>query len=178
MTDNPPIKLLQSGADVTALAWALRAQPGVWDRNPARTKPPASPHHGLHDVWARYCAPGQDARQPHDAVWYPEADLLPVRGLVMPLMAMVGGVKLGGVLITRIPPGATCKPHTDPGWHAQHYEKFAVQIESAPGQEFCFDDTRLETKPGDVFWFDNSRTHWVTNPTRWDRVTLIACIRT
>ena len=84
---------------------------------------------------------------------------------------------MGGVLITKIPAGKECKPHTDPGWHARYYEKVAIQIQSAPGQAFCFEGESLETRPGDVFWFDNAFTHWVTNPTPYDRITLIACIQ-
>jgi aspartyl/asparaginyl beta-hydroxylase (cupin superfamily) len=81
------------------------------------------------------------------------------------------------VLITRIPAGATCRPHVDPGWHARAHDKYAVQITSAPGQAFCFDCERLESRPGDVYWFDNQFTHWVENPTPYERVTMIVCVR-
>jgi quercetin dioxygenase-like cupin family protein len=64
-----------------------------------------------------------------------------------------------------------------PGLARPRYEKFAVQIASAPGQAFCFEGERLETKPGDVFWFDNQHLHWVTNDTPYERVTMIVCIR-
>jgi len=171
------IKLIRSGAPVAALHWALLEHPELWDQNTARTANPASPHHGLSDIWARYAAPGVDGQKPHQSVWYPCADVLPLRELVEPLVRGVGGLELGGVLITRIPPGARCRPHTDPGWHARHYEKFAVQIASAPGQAFHFEDGHLVTKPGDVFWFDNAHTHWVTNDSNYERITLIVCIR-
>jgi hypothetical protein len=72
----------------------------------------------------------------HESIWYAPADVLPVRDIVFPLMAAVRGERLGGVLITRIKPGQICKPHTDPGWHARYYEKFAVQIEAAPSRRF------------------------------------------
>ncbi|MEJ8813385.1 aspartyl/asparaginyl beta-hydroxylase domain-containing protein [Variovorax ureilyticus] len=111
-------------------------------------------------------------------VWFPSADVLPVRELVFPLMAAVQGERLGGVLITRIKPGQICKPHTDPGWHARYYDKFAIQIEAAPEQAFHFEGQSLVTKPGDVFWFDNSHSHWVTNESQKDRITMIVCIRT
>ncbi|MCY1247967.1 hypothetical protein D9M72_613450 [compost metagenome] len=93
-------------------------------------------------------------------------------------MAAVQGERLGGVLITRIRPGQVCKPHTDPGWHARYYQKFAVQIAAAPGQSFNFEGHELVTKPGDIFWFDNSHTHWVTNESDTDRITMIVCIKT
>jgi hypothetical protein len=172
------IKLLASGLNVEPLRAALAANPHLWDRNTARTAPEDSPHHGLSDIWARYAPPGVDASRDHDAMWYPEADCLPLRELVYPLMGALRGDRLGGVLITRIPPGGQCKPHVDPGWHARYYDKFAIQIAANPGQAFCFEGEQLVTAPGDLFWFDNSHLHWVTNDTPHERITLIVCIKT
>lgn len=172
------IRKIAEGMNVAPLWWALAQHPELWDQHTERTADPASPHAGLHDIWARYCPTDQDASGPHDAVWYPAADLIPVREMVYPMMAGLQGDRLGGVLITRIPAGKTCKPHFDKGWHADHYQKFGVQIASAPGQFFCFEGETLETKPGDVFWFDNAFTHWVTNDTQHDRITMIVCLRT
>lgn len=170
------IKHIASGINVAPLLWALQANPQLWNENTLRTKDPASPHHGLDDIWVRYAANGIDGSQPHDSVWHGCADLLPIKNMVMQLFTAVGGTRLGGVLITRIPAGKECKPHTDPGWHARFYEKYAIQIQSAPKQKFCFDGEELEPMPGDVYWFDNAHTHWVTNPTAYDRITLIVCI--
>lgn len=185
MSSAPGIALVAPGAFVAECA-ALRSslQPGgaaahLWDRRTERTRHPNSPHNGLSDVWVRYAPPGVDGSQPHRSAWYvEEAAALPeLVSLVYVLMGLLRGDELGGVLVTRIPPGATCKPHTDPGWHARHYEKFGVQIASAPGQEFHVEDVSLETVPGDVFTFDNARTHWVTNDTAHERITAIVCIR-
>lgn len=172
------IELLTSGLNVTPIYWALQEHPELWNQHTTRTADPESPHHGLDDIWARFGDPerAKDGAA-HDSFWYPAADVIGIKPLCHDLMHMVQGVELGGVLITRIPPGASCKPHTDPGWHARRYDKFAVQITSAPGQRFCFDGESLETKPGDVFWFDNQYTHWVTNETPYERVTMIVCIR-
>jgi len=171
------IELLAEGIDVGPLLWALQEQPELWDTHRARTEDPSSPHHGLSDIWARYCVEGEDPAGPHESTWYPVADKLPVRELVYPLMSFVEGTRLGGVLITKIPAGKACLPHKDPGWHARYYDKFAIQIQSAPGQAFCFEGESLITRPGDLFWFDNAYTHWVPNPTPYDRITLIACIQ-
>ena len=174
-----PIRLLTEGVNVAPMQQALADHPELWDQNKGRTEPEDSPHHGLSDIWARYADPAtMRSDGAHDSVWYPCADLLPVRDLVYPLMAAVRGDRLGGVLITRIKPGQVCKPHTDPGWHARYYQKFAVQIEAAPRQAFHFVGQSLVTKPGDVFWFDNSFTHWVTNDSQTDRITMIVCIKT
>lgn len=172
------IRLLAEGIDVAPLSAALAANPQLWDGHRLRTENPASPHHGLSDIWARFAAPGVDGSLPHDAIWYPAADLLPIRELVYPLMSAVRGDRLGGVLITKIPAGRECKPHTDPGWHARFYKKFAVQIAANDEQAFCFEDGSLVTKPGDLYAFDNAHTHWVTNPSKQDRITAIVCIAT
>lgn len=172
------IKLLQRGLPVAPIYWALQQHPELWDQHTTRTEHPESPHHGLSDIWARF-GPEDAAEtgQPHESRWYPAAELLGIKALVYDLMRFVEGDRLGGVLITRIPPGARCKPHTDPGWHARYYDKFAVQITSAPGQLFCFEGEQLETQPGDLFFFDNQHLHWVENPTQYERITMIVCIR-
>jgi len=172
------IKLITSGLNVSGIYWNILSHPELWNQHTSRTEDVDSPHHGLDDIWVRF---GEEERavdgQPHDSKWYPSADVLGVKEICYDLMRAVQGDELGGVLITRIPVGKECKPHTDPGWHARRYQKFGVQITSAPGQEFCFDEQTLETKPGDVFMFDNQFTHWVTNPTMYERITMIVCIR-
>lgn len=176
MTDK--IKLITRDAHVSAIYWKLLENPQLWNRNTTRTDGADSPHYGLDDIWARFGDPERAVDGgPHDSFWYPEAEMLGIKTLCHDLMRMVEGEELGGVLITRIPPGAMCKPHTDPGWHARRYQKFGVQIASAPGQRFHFEGESLETRPGDVFWFDNQFTHWVTNDTPYERVTMIVCIR-
>lgn len=172
------IALVMEEVDVSGMRDALYAHPELWDENTARTEHENSPHHGLSDIWARFAEPGTNGGEAHKAVWYPCADLMPIRELVYPLMSLVNGDELGGVLITKIPAGKSCKPHIDNGWHARYYQKFAIQIDADTSQAFCFDGEELVTKPGDVFFFDNSHTHWVTNPTENDRITIIACIRT
>lgn len=172
------IRQIDSGVNVQPLLWALQANPQLWNALSERTKQQDSPHREVDDIWARYAEGGAITSEQHESVWYPSAEMLPVRDIVFPLMASVDGERLGGVLITRIPAGKACYPHADHGWHAGYYQKFAVQIQSAPGQQFCFEGESLEPMPGDVYTFDNSHPHWVTNQTPYDRVTLIACIKT
>lgn len=171
------IRKVREGMNVAPLWWALAEHPELWNQTDDRTTPPTSPHFGLSDVYIRYGANPLD-RENHESIWYPAAAVLPVRDLIYELMFNVKAERLGGVLITKIPAGMQCKPHKDGGWHAGYYEKFGIQIASAPGQAFCFEGESLETKPGDVFWFDNSHTHWVTNDTPHDRITLIVTLKT
>lgn len=173
------IAKVAEGFDVAPLLWALQTHANLWNQYPSRTESTQSPHHEVDDIWVRYAKPEEAAKgEPHDAIWYPCIEVLPVKPLVYQLMQFVEGDRLGGVLITRIRAGKECKPHFDNGWHAKFYQKFAVQVQSAPRQFFCFDDQQLEARPGDVYWFDNAHTHWVPNRTEHDRITMIVCIKT
>ncbi len=84
---------------------------------------------------------------------------------------------LGGVLITKIPPGKQVYPHQDHGWHAEHYEKFAVLLEGNKEQAFCYDDGEYRCGRGEAWTFNNQATHWVKNDSGIDRITLIVCGR-
>lgn len=170
------IEMIPFKADVANIRWNLRAHPELWNQHTSRTASPDSPHHGLDDIWCRFSA-DPDARGDHESIWYSSADAIGVKDICEHLLFKVGGKSLGGVLITRIPAGKECRPHSDQGWHAKAHEKYAVQIESAPGQSFCFEGEELEARPGDVYWFDNQYTHWVPNPTDYERVTMIVCVK-
>lgn len=173
------IAKIGDGVNVKPMVWALQRNPQLWNEHVGRTESPESPHHEVDDIWVRYAAPDLVKEPgPHESVWYPSAALLPVATICKALMARVGGERLGGVLITQIPPGGQVHPHHDAGWHAEYYEKFAVQLQSAPGQRFCFEDGYLEPQPGDIYWFDNSVSHWVENQTPYNRITMIVCIKT
>lgn len=179
--------MIARGANVAPLVAELHRQPWLWNQVTLRTAPEQSPHHGLDDIWLRYNDLANydpekglaEFNKEHDAVWYPSASTLPAaKPLVFDLMRLVEGERLGFVLITRIPPGGICRPHIDRGWHAEFYDKYAIQLESAPGQSFNFQGESLDAMPGDVYWFNNLEEHWVENPTGHDRMTMIVCIRT
>src|SRR6266403_4852372 len=143
------ITLLDRGFYVLDLQWAVRSHPELWNEHTARTESENSPHYGLDDIWLRFADSGgvNVGGQEHESVWYHSAEILDVRRVVEKMRQRYNCSRLGGVLMTRVPPGATCKPHQDRGWHAETYDKYALQVESAPGQKFCFDDEELETRP-------------------------------
>lgn len=178
------IRHLSSGFDVAPLVQQIEAHPEIWNTHRMRTEQYQTPHNAVSDIWVRYNAwdkfTGDIAafNGPHESVWYPVVDTIPaVRGLVQDVYNSVNGSELGGVLITRIPPGGEVKPHVDGGWHAGYYDKYAVQLKGNAQQAFCFEDSRLSPEPGDLYTFDNSKLHWVTNDSDSDRMTLIICIR-
>jgi Aspartyl/Asparaginyl beta-hydroxylase len=181
---------IASGLDIAPVREQLDAHPELWNQNDWRKTRPDSPHTGMTDIWVRYndierLDLGNPAKfnEEHVPVWYPAWDkLTALKPLVFELMARVYGEMLGGILITRIPPGATLAPHVDHGWHVEQYDKFYLSIESAPGANFfCRHDGVTEAlcpEPGDIWLFDNRREHWVENTSDKERITVIICIRT
>lgn len=157
----------------------LAQHPELWNKHSARTIAPTSPHHQIDDIWARYATSCANPREPHAIEWYEGVleklpALLPI---VKHIETLINSQYLGGILITRIPPGKEVLPHVDRGWHANFYKKYAVQIAAHPAQAFCYADGEHVTQPGDLYTFDNSHSHWVKNPTDVARITLIVCAR-
>jgi hypothetical protein len=181
----PPITDLMHRFDVREAVAQLDAHPELWNQHTLRTERYDTPHSGVSDIWLRFNDWSHYAGDvhaftmlPHESVWYPAATQLPaLRQLALDVFRFVVGESLGGVLITKIPPGGEVAPHVDSGWHATHYEKFAVQLKGNREQAFHFDDAELRPLPGDLYTFDNARRHWVTNGSDEDRITLIVCVR-
>lgn len=179
---------IASGVDVAPLIAAIDAQPELWDSHRERKESDGSPHARMSDIWIRYNDKArykdrESFNAEHVPVWYPAWHALPeLRPIIFGLMAAVDGEMLGGVLITRIPPGGGIAPHVDQGWHVEYYDKFYVSLRSDPGAEFWCDHgciaEALNPKVGDIWRFDNRKNHWVENNSSTDRVTLIVCIRT
>lgn len=179
-----PIWPVTSGFDVGPLVEQLQAHPEVWNTHRERTEQYGTPHNGVSDIWVRYNAwdhyTGDWAafHEPHESVWYPVvADIPAAWSLARKVKRLAGAETLGGVLITKIPPGGRVEPHVDGGWHAAHYRKLAVQVKGNQDQAFCFEDAQLRAEPGEVYEFDNSQRHWVVNDSDTDRITLIVCVR-
>jgi hypothetical protein len=184
-----PIRILHHGVNVAPLIQQLDAAPELWDENIFRTElptgaPDVNPHKKIQDIivrfndWKNWTGDRAAFNEEHESVWWGAYDKLPyIQPLVFDLMRMNLAERLGMVLITRIPPHCNVGKHIDTGWHAREYLKFGVQIKSAPYQKFCFEGYSLETQPGDLFAFRNDITHWVENPTDFERITLIICLR-
>jgi hypothetical protein len=172
--------------NVLPLQIALIRQPSLFGRRTARKDGyEGSPHLSMTDIWVRYnhwdnLSKGMDAfNGEHDSVWYPEAAYIPeVRPICMHLMAITSGERLGGVLITKVPPGGKIAPHVDRGWHAEYYDKYYVPIQNDEGAVFGFEDGVIRPQLGEAYWFYNGNSHWVENNSQRDRIALIVCIRT
>ena len=181
----PPIYSLGVRLDVTSAVEQIEANPELWNQYTLRTERYGTPHNAVSDIWVRYNAfenlngdPVSFTQMPHRSEWYPCVNDIPaVKRLAENVYKLVGGTELGGVLITRIPPGGEVKPHIDTGWHAEYYSKYAVQLKGNKDQTFYFEDCELRPLTGDLYSFDNSKLHGVKNDSDEDRMTLIICIR-
>lgn len=182
---------VMEGVAVQPLIEALERQPDLWDAHRLRKDAPGSPHCRMSDVWIRYNAierldPENPAafNEEHIPVWYPAYAALPeLRPILFGLMAAAEGEMLGGVLITRIPPGEGIGLHADNSWHVQYYpDKFYLTLQNATGSVFGCRHRGAEEllcpHPGEIWRFDNRKLHWVENQSNEDRITLIVCIRT
>ncbi len=164
----------------------LDRHPELWDERPFRTRGgPQSPFDGTSDIWVRWREPVELTSpeafcEPHFPVFYPAWHLLPsLRPMVFRLMATVEATHLGGILITRVPPGGEIKPHNDCGtWHAEfHRVKVYIPLKTNDRvQTWCEDET-LVMKTGEFWQFDNLVMHGLRNMGDEERISAIVCMR-
>ena len=179
-------KKLDLKVDVQGLKRALIRRSDLFGQYPYRGEVEGSPHVEMKDIWIRYkdvkphieSGDFSSFADEHDSIWYDAYYELPeVHDPIFKVMTEVDGERLGGVLITKLPPGGKIKAHTDSGWHAQYYDKYYMPIQNEKGANFAFEDGVIDPGEGEVYWFDNSQLHWVENNSEIDRIAMIICIR-
>lgn len=183
--NDPRFLRVATGIDVSPLLAQIDAQPELWDQHSQRRTHDGSPHSAMRDIWVRYRAFDELTSpaaygEPHFATFYPAWNKLPaLRPIVFGLMAQAGAVYLGGILITRIPPGGKILPHHDRGsWHAEfHNAKVYVPLRSNSRCVNTCEDQSAVMMPGEAWYFDNLRTHSVENNGDQERITLIISMR-
>lgn len=180
--------LIAQGINVEPLNLALKQHPELWDQNTKRKENDDSPHKSMSDIWIRYnddkkyreSGDYSKFHSPHFPVWYPASQKLPhIRPLAIGLMAKMQATHLGGILITRIPPGGKIEPHIDSNWHSKFYNcKLYVPIQTNPQCWNRCEDEVVTMGTGDCWYFNNAVEHEVQNNGRDDRITLIICMKT
>lgn len=171
--------------DVIPTALALARQPELWNAHHERRSVVGTSHLDTSDIWIRFNSlnnldkPYKEFIGPHESVWHDAYYKLPqLRKIIFDVMARCEGVRLGGVLITKIPPGKAVLPHTDKGWHPEYYNtKIYIPILT---NEFvinrCVDETVI-MEQGSAWYFNNTVEHEVVNNGDSERITLIICLR-
>jgi hypothetical protein len=172
--------------DVLPLLLQIERHPELWNQHTGRTAQEGSAHTEVSDIWLRW-RPAAALVKPEsynepfaELEWYPAMTALPAaRAILMDIMQRVGGLALGGSLITRIPSGGQVKPHTDvAAWHAQYYRtKVYTVIKSNPNAVNWTAGESLVMEPGTVWTFDNLKEHAVYNEGADDRITMMCAIR-
>ena len=155
----------------------------LWNEYPQRRTSINSPHKEMVDIWVRYKDPEDCIKtgdwsaftEEHESEWL--KDIPGVKETCDKLMSFLDGQRLGGVLITKLPPGGKIEPHTDAGWHASYYDKYYVPIKNTKGAKFCFESGEIEPEAGEVYAFRNDKLHWVENKSSEDRIAMIICIK-
>ena len=177
-----PYNKIYNGLDTNLALKELDANSHLFGGFNARKKASAI-HAQMDDIWLRYgdisgmveSGDYSAIANEHDSIWL--QDLPECKKLCFKVMSLVEGERLGGVLITRLPPGGRILPHTDSGWHAEYYDKYYVPIKNEAGSKFCFGMGSIEPNFGDVWAFDNSYNHWVENNSKEDRIAMVICIK-
>lgn len=175
------------GINVEPLNLALKLKPELWNQKPTRKDAEGSPHAAMSDIWVRYNDDSEFKQtgdyskfnQQHFPVWYPCINDMPmIKPMALGLMAKMGAVHLGGVLITKIPPNGRIEPHVDSNWHAKFYNcKLYIPLQSSPMCLNRCEDEYVAMNSGECWYFNNNVEHEVVNNGLDDRITLIICMR-
>lgn len=176
---------IADGIDVAPVLAELDAQPGLWNTYPYR-RMGTSPHRETDDMWIRYRDPdapasADDFLRPHRSVFYPAWYALPsLHPIAYAMQERVGSDDMGGILMTRIPPGGQVYPHHDRGsWHAEHYNtKLWIPLRANPGCINYVEGEPSVWRPGEAWTHDNLLVHSVENHGDTERICLILCFRT
>jgi hypothetical protein len=175
---------IATGIDVLPLVLELYRQPELWNQHNARTGGDGS-FAGTDDIWVRFRDPGELTSaaafsEPFTPVFYPAWHALPhLRPLVFGLMARLEAVQLGGLLITRVPPGCQVLPHDDRGrWHPEFFKtKAYIPVATNARCYSTCEDERVTMQIGEAWLFDNLKVHSTVNEGDTDRITVIVSMR-
>jgi hypothetical protein len=167
------------GVDVLPILHSLHLNPDLWDENDLRTTHPDSPHQEVNDIWLRFNEIKDDPSaviDDHESICYQAWDHVP-NDVIFGLMARVKGLRLGRVIITRLPKGGKIAAHVDGGDHARYYERYHVVLKNESGSIFRCGDEVVQMNAGEIWWFDNTVEHEVVNQSNDDRIVMIVDIQ-
>lgn len=177
---------LVTGVNVLPLMLELQRKPELWDQHTIRTKTPGTPHGEVSDILLMFNQ-YQDVSQSElfgkvvddkDVVPYPAWKELPAaRPLIFGLLNQVSAIRLGRVIITKLPPGKVIPAHVDGGAPATYYTRYQIALHCLPGNQFVIEDEVVEFNTGDVWMIDNTKEHAVINNSPEDRIVMIVDAR-
>lgn len=167
---------IAEGVVVLPIFHTLMRNPQLWDQDTTRTTFEGTPHDEVNDVLLRFGPPdGNDL----EATDRPAMKLLPeVKKLALDVMRMVGGSRLGRIVVTKLEPGSKIAPHADTmGAYSKYYTRYHIVLQGLPGSMFGCGDETVNMLTGEIWWFDASAEHYLINNSKDDRVHLLVDVR-
>ncbi len=154
----------------------------LWNTVRLRTTHEGTPHREVSDILLRFNKMAETREQAlNDCETYPLDGWLRFhlcRQVTLDLMRYVDGVRLGRVMLTRLPHGGRITPHVDAGTPATYYSRYHVVLGCGDGpNRFRTVDDWVDMRPGEVWWVNNAQEHEVVNDSGADRVHMIVDIR-
>jgi hypothetical protein len=169
---------IAAGLNVTPLMNALQRQPELWNQFPIRTQHPGTAHSEVSDILVWFNSLDGEIVDDKEAVAFPAWEKLPqLRPFIFDLMRTVEGMRLGRVIITKLPPGKSITPHVDGGAPATYYSRYQLALQSLPGALFNIGDETVNFRSGDIWHINNREIHSVVNNSSDDRIVCIIDIR-
>lgn len=175
-------QLLATGMPVLPILHTITRNHVWWDMDTARTSFEGSPHAEAHDIILRSCVTeGRSLAEAYVDLDAEDRDLMrslpEAKMMVLDLMRLVGGSRLGRVVIAKTEPGGRIEMHKDEGAYADYYTRYHIVLQGFPGSMFMCGDENVNMKSGDWWWFDHKSPHMLVNNSPDDRIHLIADIR-
>lgn len=173
---------LTEGVQILPIMAALARQPELWNGDDLRRTFENSPHVQVDDILLRFgiiLSEGVDIGDNLEAVNRPVLQKLPgVQKLLLDVMRLVDGSRLGRVIITKLEPGKKIAPHADTkGDYSKYYTRYHLVLQGLPGSLFTCGDETVNMQTGELWWFDAAAEHSVTNNSRDDRVHMLIDVR-
>lgn len=172
---------LADNVNVLPIMIELQRNSDLWDENTLRTKHPGTAHAEVSDIWIRFNdtdISSVDVVNDKDTIPYRAwKDLPSVKPLIFALMNQVGAIRLGRVIITKLPPGKTITPHVDGGAPATYYQRYQVALQCLPGNKFIIGDEEVSFRTGEIWQINNREIHSVVNNSADDRIVMIVDAR-
>lgn len=158
---------------------AIARQSELWNSDDMRKTFENSPHVEVDDILLRFGINGPQIGDDLEAVDQPSMMKVPgVKEEALNVMRLVGGTRLGRVLITRLEPGKKIAAHKDTqGAYAKYYTRYHLVLQGMPGSLFRCGDETVNMLTGELWWFDLSAEHEIINNSQDDRVHLLVDVR-
>ncbi len=180
---------LATNVNVLPALLAIQRRPDLWTADTYLRHYPQGPFEDIDSIMLRFpekvtvdteekaelyrtnMLPGFDQ---HESIDYPAYAALPeFRPLVQHFFGLVGGTRLGRVMVNRIRPGGRIFPHADTKAHTDYYTRFHLVLQSKPGVRFLAGDEEVYMGTGEFWWFDNKQVHEVINNSDTDRIHMV-----